>query len=302
MPWLPVLALLLSAGLLPGAEIAVRIRAESLVGTPRPTLGEVADVEGDPAVCERLRALTVAELASLTPVQVDARLVTALATRAAAPATLRIAGSGTVARRRCTFGDAEQFAVAAATAPGARITPVRCSSALTVPEGSVLTAEPLDPQAIGEVSFCVRAMDAGREAGRSLVVLRIERDVDVVVAVRAIARGEVIAPNDLRCERRLATRANLAAAVDPASLAGCVARRDLTAGEPVLPALVAIRPAVRAGATVTALLPGKGFSVELQGTAVADARAGERVGVRRSGDNALLNCIAQADGTVLVQP
>ena len=209
-----------------------------------------------------------------------------------------------MARRARTFSEDEQFAAATATLtdPTARTTPVRCSSALTVPEGAALVAEQLDPHAVGEVAFRVRAMEGTREAGRSLVVLRIEREVEITVAVRAIARGAVIAPQDVRSERRAATRANLLAAVDPAGLVGSLARRDIIAGEAVVPSLLTFCPAVRAGATVTALLPGHGFMVELQGTAVADARTGDRVGVRRRGDNALLNCIAQADGTVLVQP
>jgi flagella basal body P-ring formation protein FlgA len=179
---------------------------------------------------------------------------------------------------------------------------VRCSGALTVPDGATLVAEALDPQAIGETAFRVRAVEDGRESGRCLVVLRVEREIAVAVATRAIARGAVIGAEDVRSENRLATRPLLPAEVDPAGLVGCLARRDIAAGEPLLPGLIAVRPDVRAGSTITVLLPGRGFLVELQGTAQSDARAGERVAVRRRGDQALLNCIAQSDGTALVQP
>jgi len=265
-------------------------------------LGDVAELSGDEAACARLRAVVVAELSTLTPVQVDARLLTALATRTAAPAVLSISGAGTVSRRAHTFTDADLLAAAAATVSGARTVPVRCSGAITVPEGAILLAEPLDPKAVGEVPFRVRALEDGRETGRSLVVLRVERDVQVVVAARNLVHGEVIGPNDLRSELRVATRANLQAVIDPASLVGSILRRDLAAGEPVLTSMVAVRPAVRAGSAVTVYWSGNGFSVELQGIALADARAGERVGVRRSVDKAVFTCVAQADGTVLVQP
>lgn len=299
---LRLLALLLTAGLLASGEIAIAIRAETWAVGPRATLGEVAELSGEAEICDRLRALTLAELPTLTAVQVDARVVTALATRAAAPATLRITGSGTVARRARTFGDAELFAAAAATVTGARISQVRCSGALTVPDGATLVAEALDPQALGDTAFRVRALEDGRETGRSLVVLRIERDVEIAVATRALGRGAIIGAQDVRREVRAATRLNLPAAVDPAGLVGSLARRDIAAGEPMLPGLIAVRPDVRAGSTITVLLPGRGFLVELQGTAQSDARAGERVAVRRSGDQALLSCIAQSDGTALVQP
>ncbi len=296
------LLLLLAAGILAAGEVAIAIRAETSAAGPRATLGEVADLSGEAEVCARLAALTVAELPTLAAVRIDARVVAALATRAAAPATLRITGSGTVARRARTFGEAELFAAAAAAVPGTRLVQVRCSGALTVPDGSALVAEALDPQAIGETAFRLRAIEDGRETGRGLVVLRIERDVELTVATRAMARGAIIGAEDVRREVRLATRVNLPAAVDPATLVGSLARRDIAAGEPMLPGLVAVRPAVRAGSTVTVLWPGRGFLVELQGIAQADARAGERVALRRCGDQTLLSGIAQDDGTVLAQP
>ncbi len=297
-----MLALLLTASLLVSGEVAIAIRAETWAAGPRATLGEVAELSGEAEVCDRLRALTVAELPTLAAVQIEARVVTALATRAAAPATLRITGSGTVARRARTFTDAELFAAAATTVTGTRIVQVRCSGALTVPEGATLVAEALDPLALGDTAFRVRALEDGRETGRSLVVLRIEREVELTVASRDLVRGATIGAQDVRREVRAATRLNLPAAVEPAGLVGCLARRDIAAGEPMLPGLIAVRPDVRAGSTVTVLLPGRGFLVELQGTAQSNARAGERVAVRRSGDQALLSCIAQADGTALVQP
>jgi flagella basal body P-ring formation protein FlgA len=173
---------------------------------------------------------------------------------------------------------------------------------LTVPDGATLVAEPLDPLALGETAFRVRAVEDGRECGRSLVMLRLERDAELAVATRALARGAIIGAEDVRREVRAATRLNLPAAVDPAGLVGSLVRRDIAAGEPILPGLVAVRPAVRAGSSITVLLPGRGFLVELQGTAQSDARAGERVAVRRSGDQVLLSCIAQEDGTALIQP
>jgi flagella basal body P-ring formation protein FlgA len=128
------------------------------------------------------------------------------------------------------------------------------------------------------------------------------REVDIVLVTRDIARGEILGAGDLRVERRTATRANLAAALDPATVAGNVVRRDVRSGEPVTPALIAVAPVVRAGRAVTVLWPGKGFAIEIEATALADARSGERIGLRRVHDGSVFSGIAQADGTVMVAP
>lgn len=295
------LLLALAAALSAAAEVEIRIRAEALVAAPRATLADVAELGGDPAAVARIAGLVVAELPTLAPAGIDRRLVMSLAARPAAPAVLRIAGSGTVARRARTFSADELAAAAAVAAQGAETALVRVSGALTVPDGAVLAAEPLDALAEGEVPFRVRAIADGREAGRALVVLRLTRQIEVAVAARPIARGETVGPDALTSERRAASRANLAAAVDPRTLLGGIAVRAIAAGEPVAPAMVAPPLAVRAGSAVTAVWPGRGFSVELSGTALSDARPGERVGIRRQGDAAILQGIAQPDGTVLLQ-
>lgn len=297
------LVLLLCILALPAAEVVVRLRGDCTVAAPRATLAEVAEIAGPEADRAALAPLIVAELPTLTPVALDARLVTALAAPAVGAGRLHVAGVGTVRRQARTFAVDALAAAAAATVPGARTAVVRAGAAISVPDAPdlALLAEPLDPQAVvGDVAFRVRALEGGRETGRSLVVLRVERDAAIVVAARDIARGEVLAAGDLRQEARIASRANLPAAVDPLVLIGCQARRDLKAGEPIAPALVAAVPAVRAGSRVVAVWPGRGFSVELDATALADARAGERLGLRRLGDGVLLNGVAQADGTVLV--
>ncbi len=292
------------AALLAGADATLRVRPAITVSAPRATIADVAEIEADPEVHERLSGIVVAELPTLTPVAIDARLLVSLATKAAAPAVLRVIGSGQVVRRTRMFSSDELLAAATASLPaGARGSLVRAGTALTVPDSAEvhLASEPIDPVAVGEVPYRVRALEGDRELGRTLVVLRVEREVEIVVAVRDLAQGELIGAQDLRVERRIAERANLAAAVDPALLAGSLARRAIKAGEPVSPQMAAKVPAVRAGSTVAVVWQGDGFAVELQATALGDAKAGERLGLRRAGDGALLRGIAQADGSVLAE-
>jgi flagella basal body P-ring formation protein FlgA len=292
------------ATVLAGADATLHIRATVQVASARATIADVAEIEADADVRDRLAGIVVAELPTLTPVMVDARLLVALATKAAAPANLRIVGSGQVARRTRLFSSDELLAAATATLPGgARAALVRAGTALAVPDSVELrlAAEPIDPTAVGEVPYRVRAMEGDRELGRTLVVLRIERVIGIVVALHDIAQGALIGPQDLRVEQRIAERSNLAAAVDPAVLAGSLARRAIKAGDPVSPQLTSKPPAVRAGAIVAVVWQGDGFAVELQATALGDAKAGERLGLRRVGDGALLRGIAQTDGTVLAE-
>ncbi len=296
-----VLVLFCSILSLVAGEAEIRIQAVSTVQAARATLGDVAEIIAEPELQARLAAIPVAELPTLTPVPVDARLVTALATRTAAPSTLRIVGSGTVSRLARTFSTEELAAAAMASVPGARCELIRIGGAVTVPSATdlLLQAEPLDPAALGEVAFRVRALEGGRETGRTLVVMRVVRDVDIVLVTRDVARGEVLGAGDLRVERRSATRANLAAVLDPATVAGNVVRRDVRSGEPVTPSLIAVAPVVRAGRAVTAWWPGQGFSIQVEATALADGRSGERIGLRRVHDGSVFSGIAQPDGTVV---
>lgn len=292
------------AAVLAGADATLRVRPSVTLSAPRATIADVAEIEADAEVRDRLAGIVVAELSTLTPVAIDARLLVSLATRAAAPSVLRVVGSGQVERRTRVFSSDELLAAATASLPaGARSALVRAGSTLAVPDSADLrlAAEAIDPTAVGEVPYRVRAMEGDRELGRTLVVLRIERDVEIVVAVRDIVQGGLIGPQDLRVEKRIAERANLAAVIDPALLVGSLARRAIKAGEPISVPMTAKVPAVRAGSTVPVIWKGDGFAVELQATALGDARAGERLGLRRTGDGTLLRGIAQADGTVLAE-
>jgi len=296
--------LLVGSLVIAASEVEVHIRPTSVVQAPRATLADIADIRAEPDICERLGAIAICELPTLAPTGVDARLLTALLTRAAAPATLMISGSGTVSRAVRVFTNDELVAAAAAAVPGATTTLVRVGASLAVPASPdlVLAAEPLDAAAIGEVAFRVRAIEAGKETGRTLVVLQVARVVDIVVAARDLARGEVIGSGDVHVERRSATRANLSAAIAAELIVGSVARRNLRSGEPLSVQLVTTAPAVKAGRTVTALWPGRGFSIEVEATALADGKAGERIGLRRVYDGAVFSGVAQSDGSVVVTP
>lgn len=301
--WLLV-ALVLTGPAGVAAEALVSIRPLSELALPRATLGDIADITADPATTARLAAIPVVELPTLTPQNIDARLVRALAARVAAPAVLRIEGSGTVTRRARSFSATDLAAAAAAGLPAdATWELVRASSGLTVPEatGLRLQAEAIDPTAVGEVPYRVRAMDGLVEQGRALVVLRVARWAEIVVAARAIGRGQVVGLADLAVERRAIDRANQAVAgLGLDHLAGRVASRNLAAGAVITPDLLVVAPVVRAGSATTAVWRGRGFAVELATTALADARQGERVNLRRSSDGTVLHGIAQADGTVVL--
>lgn len=302
--WL-IAALLLAGPSCGAAEALVTIRPFSELALPRATLGDLADIVADAATTARLAAIPVLELATLVPQNVDAKLVRALAARAAAPALLRVVGAGTVTRRARAFSAAELAAAAGASLPADTTWElVRASAGITAPDAPDLrlVAESLDPAAVGEVPFCVRAMAGTVEQGRTLVVLRVARWAEILVAARAIPRGQVVGADDLTVERRALDRANrTAAGLTLELLTGRIASRNLAAGTVITPELLTIPPVVRAGSATTAVWRGRGFAVELATTALADARIGERVNLRRSSDGSVLHGIAQADGTVVIE-
>jgi len=297
--------LILLAAAAAAGEAVVTLRARSEIAAARATLGDVAEIAAAPELAARLAAIPVAELPTMTPVRITPHLVRVLAARAAGADGLRVDGEGVAVRRARAYAADDLVAAAAGILPpGATYEVVRVSGGLTVPDGDGmrLVAEALDPGAVGETAFRVRALAAAGEAARALVVLRVVHHATMLVATRAIARGEALGPDAVRSERRVVTSANRAAGgLDTAACVGRVARRDIALGEAILPDLLVHPPVVRAGAAVTAIWPGRGFAVEMTATALADARAGEVLSLRRQGDGGMLRGVAQADGTVLVQ-
>ncbi|WP_297526491.1 flagellar basal body P-ring formation chaperone FlgA [Thiohalobacter sp.] len=139
-----------------------------------------------------------------------------------------------------------------------------------------------------------RLPDGARLIGRSSVQvscpdlpgwsLYVTGQIDVfqkmLVTRRAIARGETLSRDDLVLAERNLARLQGGGFDDPAEILGKVAVRALPAGTPLRPALVRGRKLISRGDRVTLVADQGGIQVRMQGEAVSDGRAGERVRVR----------------------
>ena len=130
----------------------------------------------------------------------------------------------------------------------------------------------------------------------------VESEAPVLVARRALRRGEVPLAADFdRSQRRVP---GLAAefVADPQALGGLRLRRAVAAGELLATNMLELPPLVRRGQSVTAVTRGAGIEVRSSVEAMANAAAGDRVRLRNPATGRLLDGTVQPDGTVVVLP
>jgi flagella basal body P-ring formation protein FlgA len=124
----------------------------------------------------------------------------------------------------------------------------------------------------------------------------------VAVAVRDLPRGVVLASADLRLERRELSRLPWGHAGSAEELAGRILRRPLRGGEPVPPSATAAAPLVRTGERVVIEAGSGPLSVRIDGVALVDGSAGDRVRVRNLNSTRVLDARVTGEGRVHVGP
>jgi flagella basal body P-ring formation protein FlgA len=167
----------------------------------------------------------------------------------------------------------------------------RCASALD-------TRFPHARRSNGPVSVEVRC--SGDKPWSLYVPVTLTRFAEVVVTTRPVARGQVLAGDDLALARRRldGARADFLATLPEAT--GLVTRRNLAAGEIVGASQVERPRLVRRGDRVTLSSGHGGISVNVRGEALADGGAGERIRVRNLSSARVVEGVVNADGVVVV--
>ncbi len=300
-------ALVLALASLVAGDVSVVLRPVVSVAGERATLGEVAELSGDPVLITVIRDLPVVELSDLGEHRLEADEVRR-AVGHGLGSSLVVTGVSQVSRRGRIIAEADLIVAASATivADGddLTITTMRSSGALTVPDGGadlVLQAQALDNNRSGDIPFRIRVMRGEVEVARALVTLRVIRHREMTVAVRAIRRGERIGAGDLRTERVLVARTRTKSCTQ-SELIGREARFDLAEGTPLTDAVVSLPPAVRAGQEIVLLVTSERFQLIAKGQALNDGRMGETIGVRRGSDGRTVRGTIVADGQVRLEP
>jgi len=135
----------------------------------------------------------------------------------------------------------------------------------------------------GRVPVTVALRCGGRELKRGVVTVGVKIPRSVLVATRAIRRGERLSARDVRVEPRDLAELEGLPFEDwlgsAEALRGRRARRSLHAGEPIAAAWLESTPLVERGQTVRIELERGALRIEAAGVARADGREGEWVEV-----------------------
>lgn len=299
-----LLLALLVGSLAASDAVAITLRPSACVAAAQATLADVAEIEADAATIALLAPIAVQGLPDLGRRSVDAGQVRAAIARLVAGRPLTVSGACALDRAALTitperFASAAEAAIRAKVGPDAGIAVARAATALVVADDAAaaveLVADALVDDPIGEVPVRLRALRAGRELGRGLVVLQVRILREQVVAARAIPRGASIGLEDLRVEAREA-RAGDADNPSADLLVGWRARADLAPGTVITRRLAAPVPAVRGGRAVELVFIRDQLALAAPGVALGDGAIGEVIQVRRLSDSRAVAAKVIADG------
>ena len=129
---------------------------------------------------------------------------------------------------------------------------------------------------------------------------RIEIFEDVVVAAKALLRGQKIDSSVVSYEKRNVARLNNGYYTKTSALGELEARRNLSRGTVLSPANLSPRLLVRSGQQVTLVLNYRGLQIKSTGQALQSASLGEVVRVRNSQSMRVVEGVVAGEATVRV--
>ncbi|MBX9698533.1 MAG: flagellar basal body P-ring formation chaperone FlgA, partial [Acetobacteraceae bacterium] len=142
----------------------------------------------------------------------------------------------------------------------------------------------------------------GMATTRQRVAGRAVATVPAVVAVRRLALGEIIGPDDVRATRLRAELARAAMAETPAQVVGKQLRRPIGADLPIPLADVAAPALVERNASVILLLEVPGLQLTAQGRALEAAPRGGTLRVVNLISGSVVEGVVVGPGRVRVAP
>jgi flagella basal body P-ring formation protein FlgA len=182
-----------------------------------------------------------------------------------------------------------------------RLTAFRAPETLLLPPGELgWTITPSRSDLLGSSSFTIAFTVDGKPAGNCVVRGRLEALAEVVVAARALRRGDTIDADMLRLDKQRIDRLN-GPFFATAELLGKEVTRAVGAGQPLEQAHIGA-PAVIHGGDLVRIFARKGaLNISTQGLARTDGRLGETIQVKNITSNKLIHCRVDGPGTVSVE-
>lgn len=142
----------------------------------------------------------------------------------------------------------------------------------------------------------------GKKPWKLYVTINIATTESVVVAVRPIGRGHMIAAADVRTEMRDTSRLRKAFYTDTAATLGLRAKRSIPAGRILEAGLLERRRLIRRGSMVQILASEGTLRVAMKGEALADGARGDRIRVRNLASGREITGEVIASGVIRVTP
>ena len=178
------------------------------------------------------------------------------------------------------------------------VTPINTRLRLAACQAELETFLPPGQRFDANVTVGVRCPDPSWTV---YVPAQMHRHADILVASRPITAGESLTANDLtpkQADLSTLPRGYFAANM---SLAGYTAKRSIAAGAVLNGGVLAPPLLVRRGDRVAIVAATQGLEVRGSGIAMADGVHGERIAVRSTGSNRVLQTIVTLPGTVEVR-
>ena len=175
--------------------------------------------------------------------------------------------------------------------------------AIRVPEGpyTIRVLPPPGVALVGRVRLALEFAVADRPVKTVWVTADIARFGRIVVARRSVARGEVLAADDLDVDRRDLSALPRDLVTEPADAAGKIARTALLPYAPIRNDQLTVPPTVHRGDAVLLVAERGGLRITAPGEVKEDAGRGERVRiVNRASHKELIGRVRDA-GTVTVE-
>lgn len=160
------------------------------------------------------------------------------------------------------------------------------------------TFTPPGRRSIGNTTVGVRC--EGSNPWTLYVPITVNVYGEVVVTRTALSRGELIDASKVKVARYNLAKLPQGYFHDPVQVQGMLARRNLAAGQPLVPAMLKAQKIVERGQRVTMLAGGNGLEVRMPGVALSHGARGERIRVRNLSSKRVVEGVVVEPGLVRV--
>lgn len=142
---------------------------------------------------------------------------------------------------------------------------------------------------------------AGSKPWKLFVPVRIARYGDVLVATRALPRGHLLTPEDVRSERRDLTSGMQTLIGSFGELPGRRLTRPVLAGTPLTHNLVDVERVIRRGQKVMLVVDDGGVEIRMAGKALSDGALDQRIRVENASSRRVVEGIVRSSEVVEVR-